>query len=276
MGFSTTRHSDSFAGAIGEARAASSAGGGTALSTTAALVALPNGTTHVGLIARNFATAVVARFALNPYLLILRTDNGLVAATDYSAAGQQNPATVGAIVLNNLDALANGGALYVGSHLPFRGVSVTMSANVNAIASVLTASYWNGSAWVSLAATDNTSSGGKTLAQTGSVAWTVPAAWAKALLGATVAPAVQYVPYGERPRFWTRWDISAKISAAVQANLALSLNRSTAYAEAPQDSLLQFRTLKGPDGVAALELLTDAGTASAIVNCYTDSPAGTF
>src|SRR5665213_521349 len=124
--------SDSFAGPIGEARVASTAGGGTSLSTTVALVALPIGTARVGMIARNFTTAVVVKFAVKPYLDMLRTDNNLGVTADYSAQGQQPGGT--GITLGVLDVLGNGGSLYVGSHLPFRGVAMTFGASVNAVA----------------------------------------------------------------------------------------------------------------------------------------------
>jgi hypothetical protein len=54
------------------------------------------------------------------------------------------------------------------------------------------------------------------------------------------------------------------------------MNRSTAYAEYLENSLFASRVQSVPGGIAAVELLTDAGTASAIINCYTDSPTGVF
>jgi len=44
---------DSLPGAIGEARAASTAGGGTALTSTAGLIVIPDGTVHLQLLPRN-------------------------------------------------------------------------------------------------------------------------------------------------------------------------------------------------------------------------------
>src|SRR5579859_5901719 len=206
MGMSTTRKSDSFAGALNEARAASSAGGGTSLSTTLAQIGLPNGTTHVGFITRNFSGATaVAQFALDPYLLILKTTDNLATTgnvTDYSIKGQQNPAVASSIVLNALDVFANNNALYIGSHVPFRGVAVVMSASVNAVVSVLTVKYWNG-AWTSVSGfTDGTASGGATFAQSAPpnapVVWTVPTDWAAIELNKTPGPLPQ-VPWSDRP-----------------------------------------------------------------------------
>lgn len=68
---------DVVAGPVGELRAASTAGGGTALSTTAAFIQLPLGAHHVFIAPRNFSTAVVAKVAFNPWLWVLKTSDGL-------------------------------------------------------------------------------------------------------------------------------------------------------------------------------------------------------
>lgn len=277
--------SDSFSGPLSEARAASTAGGGTSLSTTATIVGFPNGTTHVAVVARNFSTAVVTKFALNPYLLILKAASALPAApTDYSKAAQQNPATTDSVVL---DALAATAFLYIGAYVPFRGIAVTMDgAKVNANAATLSMAYWNG-AWKAQTITDGTAAAGATLAQTGNVTWTVPTDWTATKLGSTVVGGpvsnpdlANFAPYSNRPKYWLRLAVSAALSVSVEANSIFALNRSTAYAEMVQDSLLQFRIpQKGGadvDGPSCIEALTDAGTASLIVNCYADNPLGAF
>jgi hypothetical protein len=58
----------------------------------------------------------------------------------------------------------------VGSKRPLQGVKFYVST-ANTETSTLTVKEWSGSAWSSLTATDNTSTGGKTLAQTGTVTW---------------------------------------------------------------------------------------------------------
>ena len=275
--------SDSFPGPINEWRAFTTAGGGTALSTTLAQVGIPNGATHVGLIARNFATGVVMQFMPDPYLLLLKTTDQLATQgnlTDYSKTGQQNPATAGAIVLSSLDVLANNNALYIGSHVPFRGVAVTMSANVNAVVSVLTVKYWNG-AWTAVSGfSDGTASGGATFAQSApasaGVVWTVPTDWVTKQLNQTLASVGPVLLYADKPRYWTQWTVSVQLGANVKANTMFALNRSTAYAEAQQDSLSQFRVFKGPDGIAAIEAQMNAGTGNLIGNAATDNPLGIF
>ena len=119
------------------------------------------------------------------------------------------------------------------------------------------------------------------MAQSGDITWTVPTDWTKSFLNQTwgapiPAASMQHqMIYADKPYYWMRWSVSAQLSATVKANTMLSLNRSTAYAEAIALTLLQFRTNKAPGGVSCLELLTDAGTANAIVNVYND-PSGTF
>ncbi len=69
--------------------------------------------------------------------------------------------------------------LLVFSTRPLQGVKLTVSS-ANASASTLAVTYWNGSTFAAVAgATDNTSVGGKALAQTGTVTWTSTVATAK-------------------------------------------------------------------------------------------------
>lgn len=58
----------------------------------------------------------------------------------------------------------------VGSTLPLKGMKVYVS-EANSTSSTLTMKYWDGVSFVSHAITDNTSSGGKSLAVTGTVTW---------------------------------------------------------------------------------------------------------
>src|SRR5688572_15941194 len=133
---------ETLSGPLGEIRRASALTG-TAMSTTAALTLLPKGTAHVYLTPRNFSTAVVVGVAVNPYLIVLKTDDLLVTAPDDYSDAAQDGSTTTDIVLSSLDTAANGDFLYVGSHIPFRGVTVDVDA-ANGTASVLTVKYWDG------------------------------------------------------------------------------------------------------------------------------------
>ena len=102
---------------------------------------------------RNFAGAAVVRFALNPYLYVLRTQDALLTApTDNSHELQDGDTTD--VQYDAQSTAANNDFIYVGAHLPFRGARVTQGSDPNNTASVLTVNYWNGGAWVDITATD--------------------------------------------------------------------------------------------------------------------------
>jgi hypothetical protein len=253
-----------YPGTMGEMRSArvdgvgaTAGAGGHSLSTTAKLVQLPPGTQIVQLLPYNYSTAVAVLFALNPYLAVLKTTDALASITDYSSAAQDGDTST-TVTLNSLDTAANNDFLYVGAPLPFRGVAVDVG-NTNSNASVLTVKYWNGSTWTSASATDGTASGGATFAQDGLVTWTVPTDWVPNQLGSGVA-------YGLDTYYWTRWEVSAALDSTVTARSMLALNRSTNYAAlSANDSFIESATV-GPGGLGCVEALTDAGTASLIVN----------
>lgn len=257
---------DSHDASLLEWQAASTASGGTALTTTAAFVLLPDGTEEVELIARNIAGGgAVAKVALSPYLAVLKTTDLLVAtanATDYSKAAQN--ATTADVVLSSLGALAANDAIYVGSHLPFRGVKVDMTA-ANGDASVLAVTYWDGSAWTDIAPTDGTAAAGATFGQDGNVTWTVPTDWAKAKLTDAVAGAHPGIPLAGENLYWTRWVVSVALDASTTIASMIAMNRATTYAEMIATFNRRFRCFKGLGGIAAIEGAAD-GTANLIVN----------
>ena len=268
--------SDTFAGLLGEARAASTAGGGTSLTTTAGLISLPRGASHFSVLARNFGGGAVAvQVALNPFLRLIKTTDLLQTLTDYSHAAHDADAST-TVVLSSLNTFANGDAIYVGSHVPIRGLAVTMTASLNGNASILSGYYWNGSAWTDLSVTDGTiAPAGTCLGQSGTITWTVPTAWAKARLGDIVAtPALFTLAVPREDLYWLRLEVSAALDASCTAQQMLPLNRSTAYAELTTEAaLLQFRTTVGVGGVGCLEAKTNAGTASLVVNAFADGGA---
>lgn len=267
-----------YSGPLGEVRAASTAAGGTAVTNTVGFQQLPNGTRYVFLTPRNFAgtpTAVVVQLLFNPYLIVLRTQDNLATATDYSS-NAQDADTATKVTLNGQDTAANGDYLYVGSHLPFRGVNVDVN-NTNGNASVLAVDYWNGSAWADVSATDGTASGGATFAQDGNVTWTVPAAWAKGRLR-TIASASADAPACYDELYWTRFKVSAALDSTTDLNSLLAMNRSTAYAEFLASYTVEQEFPKGPGGYGCVEHKTDASgaTANLVVNVATASMASRF
>lgn len=253
---------------VGEIRALSSAGGGQALTTTATRLALPDNIDSLELIARNLAGgAVVVKYLLNPYLVVLKTTDNLATITDFSQEAQDGDAGTD-ITLSSLDTLANGDFLLVGSHLPFGGVHCDVDAT-NSTASVLTVKYWDGSAWTDITATDNTAAAGKTFGQDGTVTWTVPSDWSKKSLAEIGTPVpAPGLGYRNEPLYWTRWEVSVALDASTTLNHMLSLNRSTAHAEMIATFSRELRVFKGVGGIGNLEALTDAGTANLIVNAH--------
>ena len=266
-----------YSGPLGEVRTISTAGGGTALTTTAAYIHIIPGTNWLALTARNFSTAVVAKFALNPFLIVIKTTDALVAVgnlTDYSNEAQDGLASTDV----TLSSLTAGAFVYIGSHVPFRGVTIDVDAANSTASTDLTVKYWNGSAWASISATDNTVSGGISLAQDGTVTWTVPSTWVPVSLRAAgdtllFAPADLVNP----KIYWTRWEWDATMDSATTLNSIIALNRDTAqYGELISGQSFETAVHRGRGGVAAVEALTDAGTANLVVNAAVRGSGGSF
>jgi len=254
-----------------EIRAASTASGGTALTTTATgtgtptalgIVPIPYGADYLSITARNFAGCAVARVSLNPYLTIFYTVNAGSTVTDISAEMQDGDTTDVAI---DDFAITGTGYMYVGADLPFRGVSIDVGTGPNGTASELTVKYWSSTgAWVDISDTDSTESGGNTsLAVDGSVTWTVPAAWKKASLGVTgdTLPTAQSQ---SSPQYWTRWEWAAALDSDTDIAQMFALNRSTAYAELLEGQTLEIGLTNRR--VGCIQGITNAGTANLVVN----------
>lgn len=80
---------------------------------------------------------------------------------------------------NKVISLVSGGNIYIGSPIKLSGVKFYV-ATPNSSTSTMTAYYWNGSTWTSCSSqSDGTSSGGITLAQTGSLTFTSTVSVAK-------------------------------------------------------------------------------------------------
>lgn len=259
---------------FGEWRAAHPSATGLSLTTTAQKLAFPEGTCGVSLRPHTFSTAVVARVAFLPYLSVLVSSNAMAAVTDASVNAQDGVAAT-VVSLGALPTLANGGSILVGARRPFGGLYVDMTASVNAQASVLSAHYWNGSAWTTLSPTDGTASAGATFAQDGDITWTAPSAWSRVTLAELAAAghipvaALGSVPAGivrSESIFWARLSVSAALSATVNAAAILALPAASTYAEIIAGDKLDVLTPKRLGGSSGLLALTDAGTAKLVVN----------
>ena len=256
------------AGGVGELRAASTAAGGTALTTTAGYIQLPKGTYHIYLTPRNFATAVVAKVAINPWLVILETNDAMATApTDWSESAQDADAATD-IDVSSFGTLANGDFLLIGSHLPFRGVYIDVDSTNSAGTASTSVYYWNGSAWADTTETDGTFST-MTFAQDGLVYWTVPTDWRATTLK-TLYTSTPTSVYTGLNYYWTRWEVSAALTdASVTFNSMVAANRSITYAELLSGQCFEERVGRGLGGAGCVEALTDAGTANLIVNIAT-------
>ena len=239
----------------GEIRAATTTGTGTALTTTPVFIQLPNDTKRVKLVPRNFSTAVAVQVMLNPYVSVLKTVDDSVSFTDYSKDAQ-DAATATLVTLSSLSTAANGDYLYVGAHVPFRGLNATV-VDANGVASVMTAVYSQiGDVWTALTITDGTASGGATVAVTGNITWTVPTDWVKKLVGG-------------REMYWVRFQVSVALDSSTTLSSLLAMNQSTAPWDIISGEKEEFKLHKGPGGVGCIEARTDAGTANLIVNIAT-------
>lgn len=112
---------------------------------------------------------------VNPHVAAVSLDNEATYTsylTEVTGAGHMQ--------LDALNTAANGDRFYVGSRQKFDTVTVTMfGAEVNAVVSVLSAEYWSASGWKTVAITDGTIVGGATLAQSGTITFTIPSDWAQ-------------------------------------------------------------------------------------------------
>lgn len=202
-------------------------------------------------------------------MYVLRTQDALVTnPTDVSHELQDGDTTD--VAFDAQSTAANNDFIYVGAHLPFRGVRITVGSDPQNTASALTVKYWNGAAWTDISVTDGSDSGGVSHTQTGDATWTVPATWTKSSLNRIGDTLLTSGSWAIASLYWTRWEFSATTEATWNVASYYSLNRSTAYAELLSgQNYEQALQAEGPGGIAAVEALTDAGTANLIVNVAT-------
>jgi len=274
---------------LGEVRAVSTAGGGSALTTTATFTSLLRGTNWIRMVPRNAVTAVVVQYALNPWLSVIKTTDALatVAAMTDASENVQDGVVGNVLSMSSFDTLANGDRLYIGSRVPIRGIVVTIGNTNSAGGSTATVKYWQSAtpnAWTDITITDGTKST-DTFRQTGNITWTVPADHLRRSLveinddlinpdrsgGALTAEltiARSSVPAILRePLFWYRYETSAAFDATVTVTAIQAMNRSTTYDELLISLGMEMRVNRGLGGIGCIEHLTDAGTANLIVSC---------
>lgn len=271
---------DQALGPFGEIRAASTQTGAAltaAITGANAFVAFPTGSQYAYLEGRTFATAVVAQYALNPYLRVLKTTDNFAAAanaTDYSEVAQNGMPVTGAVVLSSL---ATTGALWVGAALPFRGVFADVSA-ANGTANTAAATYYSatGPTMATLSITDGTANGGASVAQDGGITWTVPTDWIPGTLRSIVGAAVG-VPYSGESLYWVKLQWNAAHDSATTLNQLLSMNRSTNYALLAPGRPGQWLALPTGSGrYGCIEAKVDGGTGFLLVNVATGGGGSKF
>lgn len=102
--------------------------------------------------------------------------------------------------------------MYIGYSVPFNQINVDMTSSVNVRTATLTGAYFDGNTFSSLTITDNTASGGATLAQDGSITFTIPYNWMPSIIDGTEA-------------YWVRLSPSADLAGhATIDNASLSAN----------------------------------------------------
>ena len=139
------------------------------------------------------------------------TDNEVTFTNGSNAAGDESLATT--IALSSQDTAANGDFFTIGYRYPWRACLIEFNLSVsqrNTAASTLTAEYWNGSAWASMAIVDMTITGSDvTLGKGGLIVLTEnPTDWTARTYGtAGVDDAGGH--------FYIRFSVSATLSASV-------------------------------------------------------------
>lgn len=97
-------------------------------------------------------------------------------AAIYSDDGTFTEDTVGPMTLTLSSLIGADDFVYLRGTQPFEGLNVNMNAT-NGSATTLTATYFNGSSFTSLSATDGTSSSSASFGQDGNITWTLPTDW---------------------------------------------------------------------------------------------------
>ncbi len=247
---------------------------GVSLSTAAVFTSLVPNTQWISLTPRNLTTAVVVRYNLCPYAVILKNQDALVTEPINGSFLLQDGENSVTMDMSSFDTLANGDALYIGSYMPFGGLHVDIQ-NANSNASTIAVSYYNGTL-TTLSVTDNTISSGHSFGQDGTITWTTPTDWVAATFATAFGSDIggNKRNYYTDPIFWLRLSWSAAFDSSTSVNQIRAINRrstlsSPVYTELASGQAMEQTILNTYGGVSAIEALTDAGTASLIHLCAT-------
>lgn len=133
------------------------------------------------------------------------------------------------IVLTGMDATDD--YIYIGSPQRFRGLDVDMSSNVNAQAASISASYWNGRTWSTIAVTDGTANAGVTLAKDGAITIAnLPFDWIPVAANASLGFAPP-ATLSTNELFWLRLGINATITNATEITALYALPPTKTWIE---------------------------------------------
>ena len=154
---------------------------------------------------------------INPKVLFFDASGGNPTAVQYYQAAPQTytsylTETTGAGSMS-LAGMGTTDYVYIGAGQHFDDITVTLTAAVNGTASVMTLTYWNGTAWTAVAGfTDGTALAGATFGQTGTVLFTAPgSAWKKRGINGIEA-------------YWVRIAVSVALDSSVAVDTLLLLN----------------------------------------------------
>jgi hypothetical protein len=255
---------------LGEIRTISTADGGTALTTSETYTTFLQGTKWAAWYSRNHsASSVIIKVAKCPWLTIFKTADALATTVTDSSAAMQDADTSTLLTLDDFDVAGNNDFIYVGSYTPFAGVNVDVG-NVNGTNSVLTVKYRkNDSTWADISDSDGTISSSKTLAQDGSVTWTIPTDWAatEKLADIESIGAAINVPFKNQVgMYWSRWEVSVQLDSAVTVLRMIAIPRSTAFVELVTTLGMADSLGQGTGGWSGIAHKTSAGTANLIIN----------
>lgn len=264
-----------FAGEMGELRSISTADGGTSLSTTVSYIQFPalskagdKKKGHLFITPRNFSTAVVAKYLLNPWITVLTTTDAMKTVTDYSIEAQDN-STSTSVTLSSLPAYVNelsGGFFLIGSHTPFGGAYFDMDGTNSTGSTVLSVYYPNhGKVWTTTGATVTGVTSSVAFDQDGLVYWTPSSSWGAFKL-TDLYPNTPEAYYTRVPMFWTQWRCTQVLDSSTTVDSITAYNRSTNYSEWLEGQHFEEKIDYGFGGYGCIQALTNAGTANLIVN----------